>query len=184
MEHWKTHSVIGTKASGLSLTTPSWPSQHDQPTTLHTLVNWNIAQNLTDRWGEINNYDAEHKPLGALLEDPSLLDRLCKQMWQEETFIAQKDGKVWVLFEIEFCSKESEEAESDGSEGNYKPHANVVSALLSGMAPLVHQFPGVSFAVPEESEIIHDRPAAWAFVPDGLLSETQRNSLGLALCAL
>jgi hypothetical protein len=38
MEHWKTHSAIGTKASALSLTKPSWPSQHDQPTTLHTLA--------------------------------------------------------------------------------------------------------------------------------------------------
>jgi hypothetical protein len=37
MEHWKTHSAIGTKASALSLTKPSWPSQHDLPTTLHTL---------------------------------------------------------------------------------------------------------------------------------------------------
>ena len=37
MEHCKTHSAIGTKASALSLAKPSWPSQHDQPTTLHTL---------------------------------------------------------------------------------------------------------------------------------------------------
>jgi hypothetical protein len=35
---WKTHSVIGTKASGLSLTKPNRFCQHDQPTTLHTLV--------------------------------------------------------------------------------------------------------------------------------------------------
>jgi len=34
---WKTRFAIGTKASGLSLTKPSWLSQHDQPTTLHTL---------------------------------------------------------------------------------------------------------------------------------------------------
>ncbi|MGB8479564.1 MAG: hypothetical protein WCE63_12085 [Acidobacteriaceae bacterium] len=34
---WKTHFVIGTKASGLSLTKPNWFTQHDQPTTLHTL---------------------------------------------------------------------------------------------------------------------------------------------------
>ena len=32
------HFVIGTKASGLSLTKPNWLSQHDQPTTLHTLL--------------------------------------------------------------------------------------------------------------------------------------------------
>jgi hypothetical protein len=34
---WKTHSVIGTNASGLSLTKPNRFCQHDQPTTLHTL---------------------------------------------------------------------------------------------------------------------------------------------------
>ena len=47
MEHWKTHSVIGTKAFGLSLTTPSWPSQHDQPTTLHTLDFFRIGYGLS-----------------------------------------------------------------------------------------------------------------------------------------
>lgn len=34
---WKTRSAIGAKASGRSLTKPRWLSQHDQPTTLHTL---------------------------------------------------------------------------------------------------------------------------------------------------
>jgi hypothetical protein len=34
---WKTHSVIGTKASGLLLTKPVRSCQHDLPTTLHTL---------------------------------------------------------------------------------------------------------------------------------------------------
>mgnify|MGYP001544907938 CR=1 FL=1 len=31
-------SVIGTRDSGRSLTNPNWLSQHDQPTTLHTLL--------------------------------------------------------------------------------------------------------------------------------------------------
>jgi hypothetical protein len=35
---WKARSAIGTKASGPSLTKPSWLSQRDQPTTLHTLL--------------------------------------------------------------------------------------------------------------------------------------------------
>ena len=37
MEHWKTRSAIGTKASIPSLTKPNWFSQHGQPTTLHTI---------------------------------------------------------------------------------------------------------------------------------------------------
>src|ERR1035437_3455901 len=44
---WKTHSVTGTKASGLSLTRPNRFCQHDQPTTLHTLmVHWLLGQRL------------------------------------------------------------------------------------------------------------------------------------------
>jgi len=35
---WKTHSVIGTKASGQLLTRPLRSCQYDLPTTLHTLV--------------------------------------------------------------------------------------------------------------------------------------------------
>jgi hypothetical protein len=37
MALWNTHSVIGTKASGPSLTKPNRFWQHDLPTTLHTL---------------------------------------------------------------------------------------------------------------------------------------------------
>jgi hypothetical protein len=35
---WKTHSAIGTKASGLSQTKPSRSCQHDLHTTLHTFA--------------------------------------------------------------------------------------------------------------------------------------------------
>ena len=35
---WKMHSVIGTKAFGRSWSKPKWLSQHDHPTTLHTLL--------------------------------------------------------------------------------------------------------------------------------------------------
>jgi len=39
MALWKTHSDIGTKVSGLSLCKPNRSCRHDQPTTLHTLIN-------------------------------------------------------------------------------------------------------------------------------------------------
>ena len=38
MALWRAHSVIGTKAFGLSLTKPNRFCQHDQPITLHTLA--------------------------------------------------------------------------------------------------------------------------------------------------
>ena len=148
---------------------------------------WNISQNLTDRWGDINDYNASNKPLELLTDDKNLLERLRAQMWDELTFIVRKDGKFGILFEAEYCSLESEEHAKDNDPGWYatlKPHAEVVKALLEGMTPLAARFPGVQFAVPDESQVIEDRPAAWAFVPDGLLTDAQHEELGKALLDL
>jgi hypothetical protein len=148
---------------------------------------WNISQNLTDRWGDINAYNAEAKPLELLLDDKGLLERLRGQMWDELTFVVRKDGKFGILFESEFCSAESEAEYKDDDPEWYstlKPHAKVVEVLLQGMQPLAERYPGVQFAVPDESQIINDRPAAWAFVPDGLLSAEQREELGIAMLSL
>lgn len=90
------------------------------------------------------------------------------------------------MFEAEFCSLESEEHAKDCDPDWYatmKPHAEVVKALLDGMQPLAALYPGVQFAVPDESQIINDRPAAWV-IPDGLLSVEQREALGKALLDL
>lgn len=148
---------------------------------------WNISQNLTDRWGDLNYHDADKKPLELLEDDDAILDRLKAQMWDEATFIVRKDGKFGILFEVEFCSLESEEHAKDGDLDWYaklKPHTEVVKALLEGMQPLATKFPGVQFAVPEECNVYDDRPAAWAFVSDGLLTEDQREELGKALLNL
>ncbi|MBC8738545.1 hypothetical protein F6X40_17435 [Paraburkholderia sp. UCT31] len=150
-------------------------------------VDWLISQNLTDRWGELNYHNAANKPLEELEDDEALFERLRAQMWDELTFIVRKNGQFGVLFEAEYCSKESEEGESSGDsefDRNLKPHEEVVKALLKGMKPLADQFPGVLFAVPDKEVIINDRPAAWAFVADGLLTETQREALGRALLSL
>lgn len=128
---------------------------------------WFISQNLTDRWGDINYHNAENKPLQPLF-DESFLERLRSQMVGEETFVVRKDGKFGILFETEFASKESEEVET------FKPHEEVVEALMRGMALLVEKFPTVQFCVPDKEEIINERPAAWAFVADGLLDDQQR----------
>jgi hypothetical protein len=108
-------------------------------------------------------------------------------MWDECTFIVRKDGKFGIWLEAEFCSLESEEHAKEDDPDWYatlKPHAEVVKALLAGMTPLAERYPGVQFAVPDESHVINDRPAAWAFVPDGLLSAEQREELGKALLDL
>ena len=148
---------------------------------------WQISQNLTDRWGDINRYEAEKKPLAALESNPALLERLRQQMWEEETFVVRKDGKFGILYEVEFCSRESEEMEADTDAAWFKalkPHEEIVSHILESLTELALEYPGVQFAVPEAKWIINDRPAAWAYVPDGLLSDEQRNALGTALLAI
>ena len=142
-------------------------------------TSWQINTNLTDRWGDINYFNHENKPL-EMLENDAFLKHLREQMWSENTFIVRKDSKFGILFEVEYMSRESEALYGD-PEDDFPPHDIVVRRLLMNMAPLTAQFPGVSFCVPEESEIINDRPAAWAFVPDGHLSSEQREELGMAL---
>lgn len=122
-----------------------------------------------------------------LEDDDDLLERLRTQVWDELTFIVRKDGKFGILFESEFYSLESEEHEKDHDPDWYatpKPHAEVVKVLLEGMKPLAERVPGVLFAVPDETHIINDRPATWAFVPDGLLTHEPREELGKALLDL
>lgn len=148
---------------------------------------WHISQNLTDRWGDLNYHNAGNKPLRPLEEDSTLLERLRTQMWDEMTFIVRKDGKFGILFEAEFCSLESEEHAKDHDPNWYatlNPHAEVVKALLEKMSRLAERFPAVQFAVPDKAQVVNDRPAAWAFVPDGLLTEDQREELGKALLDL
>lgn len=143
---------------------------------------WNISLYLTDRWGDINDCETENKSLDLLIEDSNLLGRLRKQMWNELTFIVRKDGKFGILFQVEFCSQESEEGEN--SVGELNPQHEVVKSLRDAMRPLVKRFPSVEFAVFDEPEIFNERPAAWAFVADGLLTGAQREELGSALNGL
>lgn len=149
---------------------------------------WNISQNLTDRWGEINYHDSENKPYGTLLDEGSeLLERLRRQMVEESTFIVRKDGQYGLLFEIEFCSRESEyQMKMDDPEvwADYLAHDDLVRVLIEGMKPLIERFPGVQFAAPHEGQIVNDRAAAWAFIKDGQLDEAQRNQLYKALLSL
>jgi predicted nuclease of restriction endonuclease-like (RecB) superfamily len=70
---WKTPSVIGTRDSGRSLTNPNWLSQHDQPTTLHTLLA------ILHTKGEVGP--------ALVLKDPYILDFLdLKDQYIERDF--------------------------------------------------------------------------------------------------
>lgn len=59
---WKTHFVIGTKASGLLLTKPSGLSQRDQTTTLHTLAVQVLGTNGRASAAEISVLPDEQVP--------------------------------------------------------------------------------------------------------------------------
>jgi hypothetical protein len=149
---------------------------------------WAIEANLTDRWGGLNDFAVQSKPGLALLElDEPLLAELRGLMWDETTFVARKDGKFGVLFEIEYASRESESghlAEDDEELHAYKPHTEVVAALLKGLRKLQEAF-NLEMCVPEPGVVIHDRPAVWAFMPaDKPLTAAERERLGLALLAL
>lgn len=149
---------------------------------------WQLSQNLTDRWGDLNYHNSENKPLELLSDNEPLLSRLVGQMWDEATFVVRKDGQFGILFEAEYCSRESEEHEQGLHESEWfaklKPHEEAVKLLIENMKPLVEKFPSVLFAVPEPAQVINDRPAAWAFVPDGHLTAEQREELGRALLSL
>ena len=145
---------------------------------------WNIITNLTDRWGEINEYNAELKPRDQLTDyDGALLNVLRQEMWDEITFIVQKDGKFGILYEVEFASRQSEEG-LGGSTQELSDHDVVMNSIAQRLEVLATKFPGVSFCVPPESEIANDRPAAWAFVPYGMLDPLRREELGKALLGM
>lgn len=146
---------------------------------------WLITQNLTDRWGEIN--DNADEQVCQQLEASGLLDTMRALMWDEMTFIVRKNGRFGVLYELEYQSRESETGASGITPDELaalKPHSDVVAALLSRLQGLQGDYPKVSFCVPDAKEIIHSRPAVWAYVDNDDLTAQQREALGRALLAL
>lgn len=131
-------------------------------------VKWDILLCLSDRWGDLitpDGIDAEFIAAQKILsDDPKLLERLQSMMRDEITFIGQKDGQFGVLFEVEYCSAESEVGVG-ACEGEYPPEAVMFERLIGYAAQLEAMFPGQQFAVPEPTVIIQGRPALWAFVP-------------------
>lgn len=146
---------------------------------------WNISQNLTDRWGDINDHNRANKPLEELESTPGLLDGLRAQMWDEVCFVVRKDGKYGLLFEVEYASQESESDDATAYENPFKPHAEMIQIINdAALEKLVSSFPGVEFSIPHEDEICNGRPALWAFVADGLLNAEQREALGRTMLSL
>lgn len=146
---------------------------------------WFISQNLTDRWGNLNDHNAARKPLGPLLADTLLLEDLRAQMWDEVTFVVRKDGRWGILYEVEFHSRTSESwlLEDSPHELQELPeHSTVINDVDALLRRIEPRFPGVQFCIPEEEQIPEGRVAAWAFVPLGHLStEVEREGLGRAL---
>lgn len=124
---------------------------------------WNIEQNLTTRDGELNDVFLETKPgLALLLTMADVLAELQGLMVGEDTFVVRKDGKFGILFEIEYCSQESE-AEGDVLDMTCKPHAVVVEALKKGLLELEVAYPEIEFCIPPTYTVVKDRPAVWGY---------------------
>jgi len=140
---------------------------------------WNITQNLTDRWGDINDHDASNKPLAQLEENPALITRLRDQMWGEITFVTRKDGRYGILFEVEFTSIESDgDTEDESFKARLLAREEVVARIQQYVLPLVTDYPDVQFGIPDFQEIAYGRPAVWSFAPDGSLNQEQRERIG------
>lgn len=150
-----------------------------------TAGKWLINQNLTDRWGDLNTFDFESKPLDLLEGTPGLLDSLTNQFTQEITFVVRKDGHFGLLFEVEYSSIESESGNGDldpqGEDAKYiaelKPHREAVAHILKMLQDNAERFPQVELCIPDKQYICNDRPAAWAFMPSGAMTEDQREEL-------
>lgn len=149
-----------------------------------TTTEWDFTNNISDRCGDLNDYDWENKVDGHVLEDDeALLEQLREQMVDEVTFIASKDGKLGILLEIEYISRESDGEDMEGDE-DLIPYADRVAQLLRNHRPLEAQYPKVQFCVPEPGAVINDRPAIWAYFENGALTREQRENLHEAMCDL
>ncbi len=130
---------------------------------------WLISQNLTCRWGEINDYRADKKPLKPLIDNPQLFESLQNQMWEESTFIVRKDGQYGVLFEREYATQHSEVNNIDPDSpryeeelASYDTEASAHSFLLKAVEKLAAEFPNVQFCLPPKEEMIEERLGLWA----------------------
>ena len=139
---------------------------------------WSILENLTSRDGELNGYRKAHTAAYRWLEsDEALLAQCHQMMWDEITFVAQKDGALGMLFEVEYLSQESEEG-SDPEAPTYEPHAVLVARLAARVQELGSRFPGIAFAVNPGHNTVNGRAVMWAFVPLTVATPALSEELG------
>jgi hypothetical protein len=147
-----------------------------------TKDDWDFTNNISDRDGDLNDYDWENKVDGHVLEtDAALLEQLQDQMVEGDTFIASKDGKLGILIEIEYVCLESDGDRDDLDDEDLVLYEDRVAQILRGHRPLCAQYPRVQFCVPEECEVANDRPAIWAFFENGVLTRKERKALHEAM---
>ena len=148
-------------------------------------VRWDMMLCLSNRWGDLicpsGMYPEYIAAQQVLKDDPVLLGRLQEMMRDEITFIAHKDGQYGVLFEVEYCSADSEVTEG-APHGKYPPEVVMFDRLIGYASQLEEKFPGQKFAVPEPSVVMYGRPAIWTFVPlEGATSERLDESMAASL---
>jgi hypothetical protein len=147
---------------------------------------WRISTDLTDRWGDINEHEWPRKPFIALLGEGGHMDRLLEQMQGEMTSLARKDGRFGLLFEVEHECWDDAAKESNPPHDAVRvmSHDCVVKRLAENMAKIAEGFPGLDFCIPDATPLQNGRVVAWAFMPDGALTPSLRESLEGALQAL
>jgi hypothetical protein len=149
---------------------------------------WDIQQNLTDRWGEVNQHSLEQKPaLLFLVLQIHLMERLRNLMTGEDTFIVMKDEAYGLLFEFEYISAESEESAGDQLGRKLPAHAEIVECLCKGLAKLQAEYPFVEFCIPPKEEAVSERPAVWGFVSllaAEQMTQAEREELALKMSSL
>lgn len=174
---WLPSEALGRDTEETLETAYSVPRPIEVTTPNGDATTWDIELNLTDRWGDLNWYCSGSKPGLAILQlDAPLLESLQSQMAEEITFISRKDNEFGLLFEVEYCSRESESSHDPDNE-SLKPHADIKETLLKGLRALENKFPMVQFAYPAEKHIVNDRPAVWGFVKNGALTTAQAREL-------
>lgn len=139
---------------------------------------WKIEQDLTDRWGDLNDALIERKSKLPLLVLEGKFDPLRKLMSGEDTFITYMQG-FGILYELEYYC-----AESDDSGQCF---ADVKKALLNKLIPFDAEFPKIKFGVPAEEVGYKGRPVVWAFLPEEVaaaMSVEARDDLALRLGTL
>lgn len=142
---------------------------------------WESLQFLSDRFGEIDAHAKEPTPEHQrLLDDERFATQLVWQIWGEAGFVAYLEGQYGVLYEGEFPT-----LESDGHDKEFeglRPRAEINAEMIARIPALEAAFPGVRFAVPHHDALLENRSGLWAFVPDGLITDTlERRRLGNAV---